>query len=85
MRNEKDILIFKAFSKFSYIQFIEAQQRNAKSIVEELKTFDSDRDYDPAGVKEMEKSLEDLLSFTKQRQDFISYSNVHENVTESDI
>lgn len=43
-------------------------------MINELRLFDSDRDYDPAGVKAIEQSLEDLLKLTKQREDYIAYS-----------
>lgn len=62
MRNEKDINIFKAFTKFSFLNFVKTQQRNAKETISELRLFDSDRSYEPAGVKAMEESLRDLIS-----------------------
>lgn len=54
MRTEKEILIFQAFSKYSFLNFIKSQQKTAKGVISELKLFDSDRNYDPAGVKDME-------------------------------
>ena len=84
MKSEKDLLVFQAFSKFSYKQMITAQQRTPKQIIKELATFDSDRDYEPSGVKEIEKSLSDLLSLTRMRQQFIAYKSVSESISSTD-